>query len=444
VPKQLSLEQEHWLENALNPFSDYAKTAARLPSHDSVSTAVKNVQKIMEVNAPSINAAGATTWTANVFLLPTDATSGLGVASRMRAATLDGVTVVGPSDLPFLAGTLENGLLMVVKAWDSPLAGADAANPFSPSFVPANAEFQFITLADSWIGEGAARLTSAGYEIVDNTAELYRAGNMVNWRKSSAAVDIPLNVETLGNVERRDAMRVFTGFPQDLATAFRIPGSTSRRFTEGTYVVGTFNHNKENFELPNGLGCAVLAASRPLNDTRPALFLGGVTGADPGLGVVPNFFTYTHLDHSGSFCTGLSPETTFTITLKATVEIIPNASSVLIDFASPSIPYNPRVDELYQKLVNELPASVPVADNNAGDFFKKIVNVATPLVSSLFPTAAPVIGAASGLATKGIDALSKNRQRRKENKKTQVTRKQPSKAEISSEIQRLNRMLRNM
>jgi hypothetical protein len=442
VPKQLSLEQEHWLENALNPFSDYSKTAARMPSHESVSTAVKNVQKIMDVNAPDIEPLGATTWTANVFLMPTDAT--IGTASRLRAATLDGVNVANPSDLPFVSGTLLSGLLMVVKAWDSPPAGSDSANPFSPSFVPANAEFQFITLADAWNGEGAARLTSAGYEIVDNTAELYRAGNMVNWRKSSAAVDLPLNVLAGVVVDRRDAMRVFTGFPQDLATAFRVPGSTSRRFTEGTYVVGTFNHNKENFELPNGLGCCTLAASRPLSATRPALFLGGITDSDPELGVVPNFFTYTHLDHSGSFCTGLSPQTTFTITLKATVEIIPNANSVLIDFASPSIPYNPRVDELYQKIVSELPPSVPVADNNAGDFFKKIVNVATPLVSSLFPSAAPIIGAASGLANKGIDALSRNRQRKKAQKKNQANSKKLTKAEISAEIQRLNRMLRNM
>lgn len=443
MPKQLSLEQEHWLENALNPFSDYAKTAARMPSHDSVSTAVKNVQKIMDVSAPSFDPLGATTWTANIFLMPTDATIAYNTASRLRAATLDGVNVVNPSDLPFTTGGLTNGLLMLVKAWDSPIAGPDASNPFSPSFVPANAEFQFITLADAWVGEGAARLTSVGYEIVDNTAELYRGGNMVNWRKSSAAVDIPLNVQTLGNVERRDAMRVFTGFPQDLATAFRVPGSTSRRFTEGTYVVGTFNHNKENFELPNGLGCATLAAARPLNDVRPALFLGGITGLDREAGVVPNFFTYTHLDHSGSFCTGLTPQTTFTITLKSTIEIIPNANSVLIDFAAPSIPYNPRVDELYQKIVTELPPSVPVHDNNHGDFFKKIVNVATPLVSSLFPTAAPVIGAASGLATKGIDALSKNRQRKKA-AKTPAARKQLTKSEISAEIQRLNRMLRSM
>ena len=437
------------MENALNPFSDYAKHAARLPSHDSVSTAVKNVQKIMEVNAPSFDPAGATTWVANVFLLPTDATVDFGKASRMRSATLDGVNVAFPSDLPFFTGDLLNGLLMVVKAWDSPVGGSDAANPFSPSFQPTNAEFQFITLADSWTGEGSARLTSVGYEIVDNTAELYRAGNMVNWRKSSSAVDIPLNVRTLSgpgqtNVERRDAMRVFTGFPQDLATAFRIPGATSRRFTEGTYVVGTFNHNKENFELPNGLGCAVLAASRPLDNTRPALFLGGITGQQVEEGVVPNFFTYTHLDHSGSFCTGLSPQTTFTLTLKATVEIIPNASSVLIDFALPSIPYNPRVDELYQKIVSELPASVPVHDNNAGDFFKKIVNVATPLVSTLFPATKPLIGVASGLANKGIDALSKNRQRKRAKKNNQVSRKQLTKTEISAEIQRLNRMLRNM
>jgi len=237
--------------------------------------------------------------------------------------------------------------------------------------------------------------------------------------------------------------RLFTGLPESLAAAFRIPGSTSTRFSEGAYVVGSFNRNKADFELPSGLNACAMAASRPLVGTNPALYIGYQPNLGPALGSpqatnVP--FVYTHLDYSGTFCTGLAPEANFTVTLKAGLEILPNSSSVLVDFISPTVPHNPKLEQLYETVVSQMPPSVPVADNDAGDWFKRVIKIAAPIASKIFPTAAPVINAGAGLATKGIGAIQ---QRRETKKKQKSVVKKPTRAEIQKEINRLTNLLRS-
>lgn len=177
MPSQISADQEHWLENAINPFPDYPTEPQRLPSKTAVSTAVKTVQKLINISAPTVGTPAAT-WTANVFLLPVDAVND--PSSIFRGVAVTKTLLQSPT--PF-ANPGTYGLLMVCKAWD--VTGTEPANPFSSTFNPANAEFESITLGDAWNGEGSARLTSCGYEIVDNTAQLYKGGNMVNWRKTS-------------------------------------------------------------------------------------------------------------------------------------------------------------------------------------------------------------------------------------------------------------------
>jgi hypothetical protein len=412
-----------WLENALNPFPDYAERPEGMPCHDVVYTATKNVQKIMTISAPPDPPPGATTWSCTIWLMPYDEVS-LSPLNTTRLATFQGLAVRGPVLPPVVES--RPGIIMIVTAWDG--LTPEPANPFSTSFVPGEAVFNGLTLSDAWCTEGSARIIGCGYEITDNTPQLYRGGNMVNWRKSSGTVDLPMSVydPTNASVIVDYSTRIFTGLPTSQAEAFRIPGSTSTRFTEGAYVVGTFNRRKETFELPIGYSSCVVAgkidATSP--DAHSPIILAGafpLTAArfgEPYLNYTP--FTFTHLDHSGSYCTGLSPQTNFTVALKATLEILPNASSVLIDFTTPTVGYDPRIEELYEKAVAVMPPAVPVTDNASGDFFRKLVKSITPIASTLFPASAPLINSVGNLADKGIVKLQERKQAKEEIKKANM------------------------
>jgi len=376
---------------------------------------VKTVQKLINISAPTVGTPAAT-WTANVFLLPVDAVND--PSSIFRGVAVTKTLLQSPT--PF-ANPGTYGLLMVCKAWD--VTGTEPANPFSSTFNPANAEFESITLGDAWNGEGSARLTSCGYEIVDNTAQLYKGGNMVNWRKTSTAADAPMMVSNAAVSAVAPDTRIFAGFPDTLETAFRIPGTTSTRFQDGTYVVGTLNKNREDFEQPNGYGATVMCPRRPFVGSAAGIHVGFLPrtpvvtyGDDPAFWIP---YTYTHLDQSGSFCTGLQEQATFTLTLKATLEIIPNANSVLIDFTTPAPPFNPKLDELYSNLAQQMPPSAPVADNASGDFFRRLIKVAAPVISTIFPQAAPVVKTVAGAADSGIAAIQRNRENKSAKKAKQ-------------------------
>lgn len=406
----------NWLENMINPFPDYQERPVGVPSEAPAHTAVKIVQKVINISAPAL-APTSSKWTANVFLLPVDSATDIPSQCPLYSAGLFTQHVGGPGALLNQTGNDGNfGLLMVVKAWDD---DPDSANPFSPNFEPADAEIQFVGLADTWVGQGAVRLASLGYEIVDNTPELYRGGSMVNWRKTSAAFEQSMYYDTEGDVGYfNDHVRSFTGLPASLADAFRIPGSTQTRFTDGTYVTATFNRNLEEFENCGGYrGCVIVSDIPAPSDatSRPALIVGGYEN-DQTPGSRHRFFrpfAYTHVDHSGSFCTGLAPEATFTLSLKAVLEVLPNTNSTMIDFASKSQPTDPKMLQLYSNIAAQMPVSAPVADNDAGEWFKKMLKIAGPLIADIFPEVAPLIKPATALANKGIDALSAHHKKKK-------------------------------
>ena len=231
-----------WLENAINPFPDYPETPAGVPSEGADHTATKIVQKLINITPPSLPPGTATTWSCNVFLMPVDSFDGI----AMQSGALDDERISGIVT-PASSGSDQPGIITVVKSWDEGVE--DNANPFSSQYQPAKAELQGIRLGSTWEGEGAVRLASVGYEITDNTPARYRGGNMINWRKTSTAADVDLQVTSWDvSTSLNKPTRFFGGFPASNGDAFRIPGSTSTPFEEGTYVVGTFSHRLEDFE----------------------------------------------------------------------------------------------------------------------------------------------------------------------------------------------------
>ena len=110
--------------------------------------------------------------------------------------------------------------------------------------------------------------------------------------------------------------------------------------------------------------------------------------------------------------------------------------------------------ELYSHLTSKMPPSAPVADNDTGDFFKSMLKLAAPLISEIFPPAAPLVMAGLPLADAGINAISgavKNARLKKATQKapvkTPVTPARKAKLtrkEIHAEIARLQSLLASL
>lgn len=411
---EVSPDAETWLENAVNPFPDYETHPVGVPSDTTAHTAVKHIQKQITITAPPGTAG---TWTTFVCLMPYDAPNTGGIATQgilnIATCAADGATL-SPID-PFVPASGQSGaagLLMVFSVDDA--TGYDP-NPFSANFDAASTHVSSISLVDAWYGEGAHRLSSLGWEITDNTSQLYQGGNLVCFRKDSMAIDKSfLVVETGATLAHfpNDNMTMYAGFPNSLESAYRVPGATSWNFKEGAYVSATFNSHLEDFETMDPFGGTYLTADV---GSSTGLFIGAQGVGDSGeFRRLANPWCKTHLNHSGAYGTGLAKEVNFTLTVKADMEIIPTATSVLVDFIKPGVAASPQLRNLYSHMSRQIPPAVMRKDNDAGDFFKRMIKVAGPLVKTLFPPAAAFVDPLSGMATRGIDAIQARKEKKRQ------------------------------
>jgi hypothetical protein len=105
---------------------------------------------------------------------------------------------------------------------------------------------------------------------------------------------------------------------------------------------------------------------------------------------------------------GLSNATTLVVSFRTIVEYFPHLDSALLPLASPSPPFDPKVLALYSATVVKAPYAVPVGQNAAGDYFRKILTAlgqGMQLVAPIFGGYAPFVLAAGKLATAGGSML---------------------------------------
>jgi hypothetical protein len=138
-----------------------------------------------------------------------------------------------------------------------------------------------------------------------------------------------------------------------------------------------------------------------------------------------------NLNLSGAYFTGLSEETTLTVTSRFYVEISPPLSSSLLDLVTPPAQFDPFAINLYTRVVNMMPPGTRKGDNDAGDWFRHLgVNAAkaaqsmltTPLVRSALSSTplgagVPVIDK----LTKRLAQMDPNKRVLPRRKKKQVT-----------------------
>jgi hypothetical protein len=91
---------------------------------------------------------------------------------------------------------------------------------------------------------------------------------------------------------------------------------------------------------------------------------------------------------------GLSSQTSLTVSFRTIVEYFPALNSPLLPLASPSPVFDPKALACYSAAAARAPYAVPVNQNSAGDYFKKILKVLGESLSVI----SPVFGEFSPLA----------------------------------------------
>lgn len=383
---KITSEGKDWITLALDPYHDFERSICGYPDVNSSRSVVKCVTVQHALSRPA-SIPSTSNWSCNIFTGP------------VMAAPRPGSVYLNVPCLSFPVNTLAQNMIEIGSPDYAvqPPVNFDLLNIWCAEenvAIPGDNLAQLdraMCLSATNDISGSFRLIGCGFEVTNTTSSLHAQGSVTVYRDSwNANTDNFSTSDTLaGLVDYNNTftMTEYTGVPDTAAIALRIPGSKQWNATEGVYAVASFasTDNPARFATREPVSISTRA---DLGPTRMWSNCAHVTANSTG-GTVPfrratigvgNETLESNMNCSGAFFTGLSPETTLTVTLKAYVEIYPLPYESLIDLATPSAPYDVKVLSLYAAIIRELPPGVPKGDNDAGDFFRGIGRIALRLI----------------------------------------------------------------
>lgn len=380
----LSSDSEGWLIAALDPYHDYQYEVHGLPDERSAPSVVQIHNQSYTLTAPAI--AGSSTWDASVEY------SGFSSAIGAKPGLM---TVASTAVHPYDHNSISIGQPFgALNIW----AGA-AGSPWITGAPYITGETH--DCLGSCLTTDRCRVIAVALEIHNTTAEIYRQGSLTVAQRADVARDARSvqYMDTNGTPHLN-----FPSYQADLAgmrastlaPLLGVPGAQTWPAAEGCYVVPRM------VEVPRNVNLFLASGDR-----TPVVY-----GSDGKAGTLePSAFTPTpffvptiEAVYPSGFCpvqvffSGLSNQTSLTITFRTIVEYFPALGSALLPLAEPSPTYDPSVFGAYSAIIKEAPYAVPVSQNAAGDYFKKILRVvstALDLTSPMFGTYAPLVALAA-------------------------------------------------
>lgn len=296
--------------------------------------------------------------------------------------------------------------LLTIKSY----SGAKAGGPYGVTTVPS--QDQVIALPPAYT-KGKGRLIGVGFEVNNTTAELYKQGTVTVYRMPQMDMDsktrrvsysTPLSLdkksaapsEILGTLGV--ATQEVTFQPTTLPAAMLLAGTRQWEAKEGCYVVGGFN-DTQNLVLPAEYRQPVLyssisddVAGSP-NTTDICLADNSSTPAPPdGLTYwIPQ--KWAPINSGGAIFTGLSQQTTLTVTVNLFYEAFPTAAEPeYAVLAKPSAEFDPMAMAMVTRAMESMPVGVRAADNGFGDWFAGLVSDFAPMIGNALNTIIPGAG----------------------------------------------------
>lgn len=273
--------------------------------------------------------------------------------------------------------------------------------------------------------KGASRLLGIGVEAVNTTAEIYKQGQVFSWRQPEPQIQ-PSTWTIFGSQTGTGAANVvqsvqeYTCPPLNSESAMLLSGTRQWQASEGAYqvvphvgqdnpptVVSYIQPVVHVTETGEELALYAPGANAPvasLNTDQvlvPIPFVGVGTA-----GFYGQAFKLYPIHMTGLMFTGLSPQTTITLTQNVYLETFPAVSDkAIMVLATPSSEYDPIALQLYSNALMTLPVAVPADWNGFGDWFAEVVSsISSFLTPGALALGMPGVAAVSAGAGKLANA----------------------------------------
>lgn len=238
----------------------------------------------------------------------------------------------------------------------------------------------------------------------------------VSTKRKSGHLPAPTFVDTLGN---NGYMSVW-GAPMPPGTldqATLLAGSQQWEAKKGCYCVATLNtlDNPAKVQMPQ----VAAFFQKPIDATQGGSAPTGQNGVGTGLGTLvgdvgptagklqPSMQFIAPFNVAGAYFTGLSPETTLSVSVNYYVERFPDPQEEdLVVLASPSPGHDALAMDIYAKAMRLMPVGVQQNENPFGEWFQNVVyQVAKVAGPALKMVPNPVIAGIGTIAEDLAEAL---------------------------------------
>lgn len=390
-----------WLKLAVDPFHDVDLELVGFPDQTPGRSVIYNVTKNITISKPEDVTDGK--FDAHVSFLPIVRSTPWKAHHTTRTA--GGWTNVVKQDEE--ATEMPTGVIQVctVPQGKATFRGASYENYDS---------LDFESLLDT-DGSSIARLVGCAFEVHNTTEELHKSGAVTVYRydnnKDTEAITIG-SFNGGAEVSRTDAFNstVVHG-PPTVETNAKLLNGVTWEAADGCLVPIVMDTSNEPQKLLPRRNHMIVEAEgdenlywmmKGVDDT--ATFFGTqftrhYKSPDPSM-ILPFM-------GAGAYFTGLSSQTTLTVTMRAFVEVFPGPGNDLVPLAHPSTPYDSKVLQCYSEIMSQLHAGYPVHDNAAGDYFRKALSALKTAVhiGEQIPMAAPFASAVSAGIQAGEDIV---------------------------------------
>lgn len=407
---KFSEDSEGWIVACLDPYHDFQYEVAGLPDERVAPSVVQIHNQTVNLTVPA--SAGGNNWDASILF------TGINSPINCEADNILGgmVTATGSNIHLYSSSNVSTGTSFgALNLWAG-MAGSTMSTG-SPK-----------TTGDSYSSLGSVlktdrcRLIGVGIEIHNTTAEIYKQGSITVAMLPDTACDTSMIYyhDTAGAkddtfVQADRALVQACTLPPLLA----VPGSSTWPASEGVYAIPRMTmvpRDVLSYAYTPGVATNQGASTRLpiLYGTDGKVATPEPTGSHAEGGYSqclfkpfgPNGFSPLQI-----WCSGLSAQTTLTVSFRTIVEYFPALNSPLLPLANPSPIFDPKALACYSAVAARAPYAVPVDQNSAGDYFKKILRVlgeSLSVISPVFGSYAPIAQGLGKAMVSGSDLIRKD------------------------------------
>ena len=280
-----------------------------------------------------------------------------------------------------------------------------------------------------------SRIIAGGFEISNDTAELYKDGHVIAWSTPTNHSRDFTTSYVEEEMQGTTPIFVTRGPPtlEDEARAIR--NCVSWPAAEGVYVPYRVSVEDHEFSQTTFIPLYV-ESSRDGTNYEKNLFAVPYSFYSAESPFEGNPHKLACMDNVGCWFSGLNAETTLTLNSRIIVEVAPINNTSLLSYNPTYSPADPLACTMYREALKSLPPAVTYAENGSAEFWSKtlsvISKVATPIGVML---GQPGIGAGvstvAAAASKALERKIVKKAEKKINEKvTNANKKLNNKAKV--------------